>query len=161
MILPQAETGRSFSEAKEEAGPEETGKLQGKVLIAEDNEINLEIAVRLLKRFGLSVDTAVDGRQALEKFSTSREGEYAAVLLDIQMPYLNGYETAGSMRALKRDDAAEIPIIAMTADAFSDDVEKSRAAGMNAHIAKPVSPDDLYRKLKTCLRIRKAGTNLP
>ena len=161
MILPQAETGRSFSEAKEEAGPEETGKLQGKVLIAEDNEINLEIAVRLLKRFGLSVDTAVDGRQALEKFSTSREGEYAAVLLDIQMPYLNGYETAGSMRALKRDDAAEIPIIAMTADAFSEDVEKSRAAGMNAHIAKPVSPDDLYRKLKTCLRIRKAGTNLP
>jgi signal transduction histidine kinase len=121
--------------------------LQGRVLLAEDNPINTEIATRILRGFHLQVDSARNGREALEQFSAAAPGTYQLILLDIQMPVLNGYETAQKLRALPRPDAARIPILAMTADVFADAIQKSKAAGMNGHVAKPIDPQALYATL--------------
>ena len=117
------------------------------ILLAEDNPINTEIATRILRGFHLQVDTARNGREALEQFSAAAPGTYQLILLDIQMPVLNGYETAQKLRALPRPDAARIPILAMTADVFADAIQKSKAAGMNGHVAKPIDPQALYATL--------------
>lgn len=125
----------------------ENHTLSGKALLAEDNELNMEIALRLLEQFGLTVETAPNGLRALEKFSSSKPGTFALILMDIQMPVMNGYEATKKIRSLDRPDAKEIPIIAMTADAFADDVTKSISSGMNAHVAKPINPDQLYNTI--------------
>ncbi len=117
------------------------------ILLAEDHPLNVEIAVKLLERVGFEVDTAVNGLRALELFKKSPEGHYDAVLMDIRMPLMDGLTAAGAIRGMNRPDAAQIPILAMTANAFEDDVEKSLAAGMNAHLAKPIEPEALYRAL--------------
>ncbi len=121
-----------------------TGK---RVLLAEDNAINTEVAVALLKSKGFAVDTAENGLRALELFSKSPEGYYDAILMDIRMPIMDGLTAAGSIRHLSNADAATIPIIAMTANAFDDDIEKSKAAGMDAHMAKPIDAERLYQTL--------------
>lgn len=108
------------------------------ILLAEDNDLNAEIAIELLTYFGAAVDRCEDGRAVCERFRASAEGEYDLVLMDIQMPRMNGYEAAAAIRAMKRQDAVTIPILAMTADAFSEDVARAECAGMNGHIAKPV-----------------------
>ena len=116
-----------------------TANIQGvRVLLVEDNELNSEIAVELLEDVGAHVDTAEDGCVALEKFAASEPGAYDAVLMDIMMPRMNGLEAARAIRALDRPDAANVPIIAMTANAFDDDVRATREAGMNAHLSKPI-----------------------
>lgn len=107
-------------------------------LLVEDNELNLEIAVELLTSMGASVDTACDGQQGVTKFEQSREGYYDLILMDIQMPIMNGYEATRKIRALQRPDAAGIPILAMTADAFAEDVAAAMEAGMTGHMAKPL-----------------------
>ena len=127
-------------------------KLTGKILLVEDNALNTEIALRLLKNFGLEVETAVNGQVALSTFSASYLGEYQAILMDIQMPVLDGYETTSKIRALNRPDAKIIPIVAMTADVFADAVQKCMDVGMNAHLAKPINPQELYQVLFTILR---------
>jgi signal transduction histidine kinase len=114
-------------------------------LVAEDNQINLEIACTILEQWGLTVDTATDGAAALQKFKDSPEGGLNIIYMDIQMPVMNGYESAKAIRACNRSDAAAIPIVAMTANAFSEDVERARAVGMNAHVAKPIDPDEVHR----------------
>ena len=134
------------------------GVLSGKVLLAEDNEINTAIACRLLERFGLTVDTAENGKQAVRRFSESRPGEYRAVLMDIQMPLLNGYEATEAIRALDRPDAAAVPIIAMTADAFSAAMERSCAAGMNEYVTKPLDPEVLRAVLAKVFQAQTPGT---
>lgn len=121
-----------------------TGK---RLLLAEDNAINTEVAVMLLKSRDFEVDTAENGLRALELFSKSPEGYYSAILMDIRMPLMDGLTTATNIRNLSNSDAKTIPIIAMTANAFDDDVEKSKVAGMNAHLAKPIDPDRLYQTL--------------
>ena len=110
-----------------------------RILLVEDNELNREIAEELIGATGASVESAEDGVQAVEKFKESAEGYYDLILMDVQMPHMDGYEATRCIRALGRSDAQKVPIFAMTANAFAEDVQKSREAGMNAHISKPVS----------------------
>ncbi len=118
-----------------------------RILLAEDHPLNVEIAVKLLERVGFEVDTAGNGLRTLELFKKSPVGYYDAVLMDIRMPLMDGLTAAAAIRGMNRPDAARTPILAMTANAFEDDVEKSLAAGMNAHLAKPIEPEALYRAL--------------
>lgn len=118
-----------------------------KILLAEDNELNWEIANELLTPIGLDIDHAENGRECVDMFKDSEEGYYKAILMDIRMPEMDGYEAAGIIRALDRGDK-DIPIIAMTADAFSDDVKKCLDAGMNAHTPKPIDVDTVAGLLK-------------
>ena len=113
-------------------------------LLAEDHPLNAEIARRLLEARGMAVDTAANGREALDAFSRSPTGFYDLVLMDIRMPVMDGLAAARAIRRLERPDAASVPILAMSANAFEEDRETSRAAGMNAHLAKPVEPAELY-----------------
>ena len=115
------------------------------VLLCEDHPLNQEIARKLLEEKDMIVELAENGQRAVELFSRSSCGFYDLVLMDIRMPIMDGYEAARGIRALKRADASSVPIVAMTADAFEDDVAKCLAAGMNSHIAKPVDPEQLYR----------------
>ncbi len=122
--------------------------LEGKkILLAEDNEINWEIANELLTAMGLELDWAENGQICLEKFRQSDIRHYDAVLMDVRMPVMNGYEATRAIRASGREDA-DIPIIAMTADAFSEDVKKCLDAGMNAHVAKPIDVKEVCRQLE-------------
>lgn len=121
-----------------------TGK---RVLLVEDNMINTEVAVMLLKNRNFAVDTAENGLRAMELFGKSEEGYYDAILMDIRMPIMDGLTAAANIRHLSNKDAKSVPIIAMTANAFDDDIEKSKAAGMNAHLAKPIEPNRLYQIL--------------
>ena len=109
-----------------------------KLLIAEDNEINMEIATEILSMNGVQVVQAWDGQQAVEIFSASQPHEFDAILMDMQMPNMNGCQAAQAIRTLERADATTIPIIAVTANAFPEDIAKTQAAGMNAHIVKPI-----------------------
>lgn len=118
-----------------------------RVLLVEDNMINTEVAAMLLEDKGFVVDTAEHGLRAIELFSKSEPGYYNAILMDIRMPLMDGLTAANNIRHLSNVDAKTIPIIAMTANAFDDDIEKSKAAGMNAHLAKPIEPDRLYQTL--------------
>lgn len=126
-----------------------------KILLCEDNFINVEIATKLLNRQGCHVTCAENGRQGLELFEESEEGYYDIVLMDIRMPVMNGLEAATAIRTLKRKDAGTIPIIAMTADAFDDDRQISKEAGMNAHMLKPIEPKKLYEAIRQTLKDRE------
>ena len=121
--------------------------LSGTVLLAEDNAINTEIAKRILASLGVETVTANNGQEALRRFIDSPPGTFSAILMDIQMPVMNGYEATGKIRGLKREDASTIPIIAMTADAFSAAIEHSKTVGMNEYITKPIDPDKLREVL--------------
>ena len=118
-----------------------------RILLAEDNALNTEVAVMLLKNKGFEVETAANGLRALEMFSKSQKGYYDAILMDIRMPLMDGLTAAGSIRHLSNEDAATIPIVAMTANAFDSDIEKSKAAGMDVHLAKPIDPEQMYHTL--------------
>ncbi len=135
--------------------PEETrdaADMTGRrILLAEDNEINAEIATMILEEAGCEVEWAEDGEIALDKFRASEEGYYDAVLMDLRMPNMNGLEATEAIRNLKRSDAGRVPIVAMTADAFADDAQRCLAAGMNAHLTKPIDVDQLMRTLTEML----------
>ena len=122
-------------------------RLSGRVLLAEDNALNTEIAIRLLEDMGLQTDCAENGKEAVSKFSDAAPGTYRAILMDIQMPLMNGYEAAECIRALDRPDAKSIPIIAMTADVFTEAAEHAQRSGMNAHLSKPLDPGRIYAAL--------------
>jgi CheY-like chemotaxis protein len=109
-----------------------------RVLLVEDNELNVEVAKELLEMVGLKVESVHNGQEALELVAQSEEGYFDLIFMDIQMPIMNGYESAAAIRSLGREDLKQIPIIAMTADAFAEDVKKALEAGMNGHIAKPI-----------------------
>jgi PAS domain S-box-containing protein len=126
-----------------------------RILLAEDHPLNIEIAVKLLQRVGFQVDTAVNGLRALELFRESEPEYYDAILMDIRMPLMDGLSATTAIRNLNRADAARTPIIAMTANAFENDVDKSMAAGMNAHLAKPIEPAVLYRILYNFISAQK------
>ena len=118
------------------------------ILVAEDNDLNWEILNELLSDFGMNLDWAENGQLCFEKFRSSAPGYYAAILMDIRMPVMNGIESAQAIRASDHPDAQKIPIIAMTADAFSEDVQRCLDSGMNAHTAKPVNLDEVISLLK-------------
>ena len=113
------------------------------ILLAEDEELNREIAVEILSSWGLDITTAVDGAEALLTYQNSNEYYYDLILLDILMPKLNGHEVSKQIRESKRLDSKDIPIFALSANAFQDDIEKSLRHGMNKHIAKPINYEDL------------------
>ena len=118
-----------------------------KVLLCEDNKLNREIACALLQEKGMTVDIAENGQKGIELFSKSQENTYSVILMDIRMPVMDGYQACKVIRSLDRKDAKTVPILAMTADAFEDDKQKALNAGMNDHIAKPISPEKLYDTL--------------
>ncbi len=138
----------------EEVQPvEEKNTLQfskGRILVAEDNELNWEIANELLHDLGLELEWAENGEVCTELFRNSEPGYYDAILMDIRMPIMNGYEATDAIRAMDRPDA-DLPIIAMTADAYSDDIQRCLSHGMNAHVAKPIDIDEVARILKKYL----------
>lgn len=116
-------------------------------LLAEDNEINAMIVIELLARRGAAVDRAENGQAVVERFRSMPAGTYDAILMDIQMPVLNGWEAAERIRGLNREDAGAIPIIALSANDYTEDVERSRAAGMNGHVGKPIDLNVLKAQL--------------
>ena len=136
---------------KSDTGFSEKVNLTGvKVLLAEDNELNSEITTVQLEEFGMNVERAVDGKNAVEIFRNHPEGTFDVILMDIMMPEMNGYEAAKAIRAMNdRPDGKNIPIIAMTANSFAEDVQASLDAGMNAHLSKPIVIDEV---IKTILR---------
>lgn len=113
------------------------------VLLAEDNDLNAEIATVQLESLGVDVVRAVNGREALQLFETHPKGSFDLILMDIMMPEMDGYEATRAIRSLGREDARTIPILAMTANAFDEDVEKSQKAGMNGHLSKPIAIDTM------------------
>lgn len=121
-----------------------------RILLAEDNDLNWEIAEDLLSEVGFELDRAENGKMCIEKFEQSAQGYYDVVLMDIRMPIMNGYDAAKGIRALARPDA-KLPIIAMTADAFSDDIQRCLDCGMNEHVAKPIDVNRLTQILKKYL----------
>ena len=137
----------SITETKTKA--DLTGK---KILLAEDMEVNAEIMMMVLQMRDMEADLAENGKIALEKFENSPEGYYAAILMDMRMPEMDGLEATQRIRALDRNDAKTIPIIALTANAFDEDVQRSLQAGLNAHLSKPVEPDVLFETLENMIK---------
>ncbi len=123
-----------------------------RILLAEDMMINAEIMKELLSMKGMETEHAENGQAALELFRQSEEGHFDAVLMDVRMPVMDGLQAAAAIRALKREDAQRVPIIALTANAFDEDVKRSLQAGMNAHLSKPVEPDHLYTTLEELMK---------
>ena len=123
-------------------------------LVAEDNAINAEILCELLRIYGADSVVKKDGEQVVKAFREAPPHTYDAILMDIQMPKMNGYEATRVIRSMEHPDAGKIPIIAMTANAFAEDVRASAAAGMNAHVAKPIDMERLKAELRKALKAR-------
>ena len=138
--------------ASEPAQPTAADLKGKKLLLVEDNELNREIALEILKEAGFVVDTAEDGAVAVQKIKQAAPGQYDLILMDIQMPNLDGYEATRQIRALPDAEKANIPIFAMTANAFEEDRQNALAAGMNGHIAKPLDVPHLLRVLADALK---------
>ena len=122
-----------------------------RILLAEDNELNMEIAEFMFQKEGAEVTKAWNGLEAVEIFEKSSPGEFDVILMDIMMPVMDGLEAARQIRAMNRPDAKLIPIVAMSANAFQDDVERSKKAGMNKHISKPLAGESVIREIKSML----------
>ena len=152
MDLKIAEDRTVALAAQEETDKQDGNILQGmRFLCAEDNELNAEILMELLKIEGAECTICENGKRVLEAFEQSAPGDYDMILMDVQMPVMNGYDAARCIRMLDREDAKSIPIIAMTANAFTEDVEAAYSAGMNEHIAKPLEFGRLTEVLKKWL----------
>jgi len=145
-LKPYADTG-DFQPVEKEKTLQFTNR---RILVAEDNELNWEIADELLRDLGLELEWAENGQVCVDMFQGSEPGYYDAILMDIRMPIMDGYETTDTIRAMNRPDAS-LPIIAMTADAYSDDIQRCLSHGMNAHVAKPIDVAEIARILKKYL----------
>ncbi|MCQ4794518.1 response regulator [Anaerofustis stercorihominis] len=148
-IVEAIENAKNHNETYEVMKDGFAGKVfAGKrILIAEDNDLNLEIASELMIMNGAEVEKAKDGKEAVDMFAGSKEGYYDLILMDIQMPVMNGYEATKEIRKLDRRDAKTVSIVAMSANVFESDVRKSIESGMNDHIGKPINMDEIYDKL--------------
>ena len=147
------------SRMKKRAAPADTPQIEEdkslngrRILLAEDMDINAEILIDLLDMEGMTADRAENGQEAVDLFAQHPENYYDAVLMDVRMPVMDGLEAARTLRALDRPDAKAVPIIALTANAFDEDVQRSLRAGMNAHLSKPVEPERLYETLRRLIR---------
>ena len=154
VALPLALSSESLPAANRTGPPAGQGYVfaNRRILLVEDNEVNQLVAAELLKSTQARVEVAENGKQALDKFQQSVPGFYDMILMDIQMPVMNGYEAVRAIRSLERPDAKQVPILAVTADAFVEDVSKALAAGMNGHIAKPINREELYQMLQHFLQ---------
>jgi len=115
-----------------------------KALLCEDNEINRQIAAAVLKRQGVAVVVAENGQKGVELFKNSAPNEFAFILMDVRMPVMDGMEATTCIRSLHRADAATVPVIALTANTFQEDIDACLQAGMNDHVGKPINPKTLY-----------------
>ena len=144
LALEPSEPDEDTAEADEMQPTVLNGK---RVLLVEDNAINAEIATIILEQYGIAVDHAENGRIGADKVKIAEAGHYSAVLMDIQMPVMNGYEATRAIRSFPGEYYQTLPIIAMSANAYDEDIQASLDAGMNAHIAKPFQPADLIKSL--------------
>lgn len=149
VIIPLKNTDKDITEkTQENASGTIPDWREKRILVVEDNEINMEIACTFLEETGVHLEKAFNGKEALELFEKSESGYYSLILMDVQMPVMNGYEATQKIRRSAHPDAARIPIIAMTANAFTEDVYAAKQAGMNEHLSKPVEMEKMYRVLK-------------
>ena len=146
-LIRYADNADKTYQEKESQAIDLTGK---RILLAEDVDLNWEIANEVLTSFGLEVERAVNGKECVEKFEASKTGFYDAILMDIRMPVMNGYDATKAIRKLDRPDKG-LPIIAMTAEALSDNVQYCLDCGMNAHVAKPLDIKELMCLLQQYL----------
>ena len=152
VIHLEMEGAEPAQDAPAEASEADGSVLKGKkILLVEDNELNREIAEEILSDEGMTVDTAEDGDIAVEKVKSSRPGQYDLILMDVQMPRMNGYEATRAIRALPDERLSRIPIVAMTANAFEEDTQNALNAGMNGHLSKPVDVPKLIAVLSGIL----------
>lgn len=126
---------------------EEADYSSSRILVVEDNDLNREIATEILSLTGAMVETAENGKEAVDMVKASEEGYYDLILMDLQMPIMNGYEATTALRAMDRDDIRKMPIVAMTANAFLEDIQQSKACGMDEHMSKPLDIDQLQSML--------------
>ena len=144
---------QAFNRKRQTVPEKKVVELEGrKILVVEDMPVNAEIMMMILEMRGMISDHAENGKIAVEKFAASPPGFYDAVLMDIRMPVMDGLEATAAIRALDHPDAKTVPIIAMTANAFDEDVQRSLKAGMNAHLTKPADPEQLYKSLQELIR---------
>lgn len=147
IVLP-LETIKQVEEDNKEESKEYLQELKGKrILLVEDNELNMEIATEILEMQGVKITQAFDGKQAVDIFRNSVEGYFDAILMDVQMPVMDGYEATACIRKLPRRDARSVVILAVTANAFADDIIQAEKAGMNEHISKPIDFKELQKAL--------------
>ena len=138
----------------ESAKPEQAASIKGAhVLLVEDNELNMEISQYILEAAGVIVDQAWNGQEAVRRFSESKPGTFDCILMDVMMPLMDGLEATRTIRAMQRPDAATIPIVAMTANTFSEDEQRSREAGMNLFLNKPVDSEKMLQTVLECLKM--------
>lgn len=150
------ETVKQVEETLEQIG--EADYSDKRILVVEDNDLNREIAMEILSMTGAAVESAENGQEAVDMVRNSEEGYYDLILMDLQMPVMNGYEATIAMRNMERQDAQKIPIVAMTANAFLEDIQQSKACGMNEHMSKPLDVDQLQRMLARWLSRKKKNT---
>ena len=144
---------REAFKRKSENMTREAADLKGRhILLAEDVAVNAEIMVMVLNMREIEVDVAENGRIAVEKYESHPDGYYDAILMDMRMPEMDGLEATRKIRHTGRRDAMTIPIIALTANAFDEDVQRSLQAGLNAHLSKPVEPEALFETLESLIR---------
>jgi len=144
---------REAFKLKNEALANRRADLKGRhILLAEDVAVNAEIMVKVLGMREIEVDLAENGRIAVGKFSSHESGYYDAILMDMRMPEMDGLEATRAIRTMDREDAKRIPIIALSANAFDEDVQRSLQAGLNAHLSKPVEPEALFETLEKLIR---------
>lgn len=130
----------------------ETDNFKGKrLLLVEDNELNREIAFEILNEYGFIVDTAENGKEAVDKVAVSKPGDYDLVLMDIQMPVMDGHEATRQIRALADSELANVPVVAMTANAFDEDRRAAEECGMNGFISKPINMEEVIEALHRVL----------
>lgn len=157
ITLPFEIAPEQQPERPDESAAEEAKSIRGLcLLLVEDNDLNAEIAQTMLEDEEAQVTTAANGKQAVERFQSSPPGTFDAILMDVMMPVMDGLTATRAIRALDRPDAATVPILAMTANAFKENAEKCFAAGMNAHLTKPLRPEEMVRAIARCCDKEKA-----
>ena len=141
---------------KQHGHAEGVAEFAGKrLLLAEDNELNREIACMLLSKYGFVIDTAENGQEAVDLVAASAPDYYDLVLMDIQMPVMDGHEATRRIRNLKDKELAKVPVVAMTANAFDEDRKAAKECGMNGFISKPINMQELVQALRMCLQDHK------
>ena len=152
VTIPSRIASEEEAQAKRAADPADRESLRGtRILLTEDNDLNAEIATELLQEEGCTVDRAKDGVECVDLLEKAANGTYRLILMDIQMPVMNGYDAAKKIRQMDDPQKAGIPIIAMTANAFSEDKQAALDAGMNDHVAKPINMNVLVPTIRKYL----------
>ena len=150
-LLDEFKTALKKRNASMNGGKKKADLNGRRVLLAEDMEINAQIMINVLEMKNIEAEHAINGKVAVEMFASHEEGYYDAVLMDMRMPEMDGLTATKNIRAMDRGDAKSIPIIALTANAFDEDVQRSLQAGLNAHLAKPIQPEVLFETLENLI----------